>query len=733
MKPSSACYHKPREPYLLNAIKDCTEKKNIAFGRHIYALIASSGLEYTCALGDHLIRFFSTCGTLLEAGLIFCNVKKPNVYVWHAIISAHCQYGHFERALSLCRQMYHEGVNPNRFIFPSILKACGSLGNLEQGKLNHAVVTQYAFESDVVVGSSLIDMYVKLAELEEAQRVFDHLRVHNAVSWSSIIDGHAEHGDGTFALNLYEKMCETLTKPDKVIFLCVLKACSKAGALWEGLLIHDQIIKSELDADVALGNTLVDMYAKCKQLRSARKLFERLANRTVVSWGALITGYAHDGQGDIVLELYEQMDKAFLMNEMILPSVLKACANFEKLVKGKEIHSKMVKCMVEYDVVVGSSLVDMYAKCGSLEEAREVFDMLSTRNSVSWGAMIGGYMQQGKGLAALEFFKDMQQEGIEPDNGIFVFVLKACGSINALKLGRSVHHFIAESVINVDEVIIGALVDMYAKCGSMEEAQDTMVKSFKKNIALWGAVIGGYAKHGDWRLAQQSVEDMQREGTKPNQTIITSVLSACSHAGEAEEGQQFLESMTTCGSVVPNVENFTCMIDLLGSTGQLEEAVHLLETMPAVANVTGLTSLLTACKTYGHINLGKNCFHEVSKVEPHGSGSSLMSSIYARAHMWEDFDQLRASQISGFSWKKPGVAWIEATHSIEEFMVGDTTHPESPRIYASLKRLSQVLKIEGYIPTPEDIPVSTCDQLEKVHKPSQVDKLDCEQFFRPIL
>lgn len=718
-----------QEQCLRERLQECTMQRDIASGRRIHALIMSSGLEFSSTLGDPLIRFFSSFGSLLEASLAFCKVKHPNVFVWHAIISTHALHGQCHRALALCHNMYHEGVQPNRFIFPSVLKSCGSLGYVEQGKLNHVVIVEHAFESDVVVGSSLIDMYVKLVHLDDAQRAFDCLHIRNVVSWAAMIDGHAQHGNGIVALKLYERMCEALIKPDKVIFLCVLKACSKVGAIGEGMLIHNEIVKDELDLDVVLANTLVDMYAKCGNLRGARKLFEKLGNRSVVSWGAMITGYAQNGQGEFVLELYEQMEEGFALNEIILPCVLKACANSGNLVEGKKIHDRMVKYRVNYDVVIGSTLVDMYAKCGSLEEAREVFDKLSIRNVVSWGAMIGGYVQHEQGKLALKFFEKMQQEGVKPDKVIFVHILKACGSIGALKLGRQVHQFILESVFSVDMVIVGALVDMYGKCGSTEEAHKSLGEPFKPNIVLWGALIAGYAQHGDWRLSQQCIESMQREGVELNHTIYTNILSAYSHAGETDEGQSLFKSIAVGKSIIPSVEHFTCMIDLLGSTGQLKEAVHLLETMPATSDSTGWTSLMTACKTYGNVGLGRDCFHQVSKLDPNGAGSVLMSSIYAQAHMQKHFDEVQGAQVSGCSWKKPGIAWIEVNNNVEEFKVGDATHSASPGIYANLKRLSIALKGEGYVPTPEGMSLHTSDMENTLCRHSELDKTFNEQSF----
>ncbi|KAH7279744.1 hypothetical protein KP509_37G034100 [Ceratopteris richardii] len=695
-----------QEHHLQDYVRECAAKKDVTSGRLIYMIAVSSGLGSSCFLGDQLIRLFAACGTLLEASLVFCNVNKPNLHVWHAIISAHAEHGCLEKVFSLFHQLYIEGMYPNEYIFPVIFKACGSFGYLVLGKLIHAIVTEQTLESSTVVGSSLMYMYIKFKQLEEAQRVFDHLKERNVVAWSSIIDGYAHHGDGIVALKLYERMSKTSLKPDKVVFLCVLKACSKAGAIREGLLIHDQIIKSELELDVTLGNTLVDMYAKCKELRSAHRLFQKLNNPNAVSWGALITGYAQNGQGDMVLELYEEMDDAFSLNEMILPCILKACANAENLAKGKEIHKRIEESGFEFDVVVKSSLVDMYAKCGSLEEAQEIFSHLRTHNLVSWGAMISGYMQQGKGRLVLDFFKDMLQERLEPDNAIFICVLKACASIGALKLGRLVHHFISENVaVNIDVALVGAIVDMYARCGSLEEAHGVVTDSFRKNPILWSAIISGYARSGDWKLVRWCLECMQQEGVQLNEVTFTNVLSAFSHAGEVEEGQHVFKSVAASQSNALSFENLTCMIDLLGSTGQLEEANHLLETLPVGRNVIGWTSLMTACKTYGNVNLGHNCFHQVSELEPDGAGFALMSSIYAEAQLWGDADKT-GPQVSGHSWKKPGIAWIEANNNMEEFMVGDRTHKESPKIYATLKRLNRALKTEGYVPVSESITVN---------------------------
>jgi pentatricopeptide repeat protein len=572
------------------------------------------------ARGDGLIRTFSSIGTLLESSLSFVKILDPCAIAWHSIIAAHSAHGYGHRAVALFQAMCAEGfVHPNRFLFPTLLKTCASIGAVGYGKALHGCITQFGCESEVVIGSSLVDMYVKFDRLVEARKVFDSLpdKNKNAVSWTAIIDGYVHHNRGLSALRLFERMCREGTAPDKVVFLCIVKACASVGALAEGMLVHDRITRAESDLDVALSNTLVDMYAKCGHLAGAHSLFDKLVDRNVVTWGAMITGYAQNEQGEPALELYDQMEREGVEpNQIILPCLLKACANLKRLEQGRRIHRKMLEGRkAEFDVVVGSTLVDMYAKCGSLEEAYQVFEDLPVRNVVSWSAIIGGCIEQGHGLLGMELFVKMQDEGVKPDKIVFVCMLRACGSMGTIEQGMLVHSQIIES-IDIDIVVQGALTDMYAKCGSREDARDSLVKSPDENVVLWGALIAGYAQYGDWKLTHQCLEDMEKESVDANSTIYTSILSACRHAGEVDEACKSFKSMAVNQSMNPELEHFICMIDLLGSTGQLKEASNLLQCVPTVlTTITGWTALLTACRTYGNVTLGRECFGQVSMLD----------------------------------------------------------------------------------------------------------------------
>lgn len=781
-------------------LQECTTKKDLIVARRLHCIVISSGLLTVPILGDYLIRLYGACGSLLEASLVFCNVAKPSVYTWHAVISAHVIYGEFDRAVDLYNKMRLEGTIPNQFVITCILKACSDVGAIEQGKLIHdevirkglasevvigstlvdmyakfgnlkdackvfeglpqrdlvswsAMLAGYAqhgcslsalklfggmeqqegikpdkvmflltlkacsclgssqlgellhcqiirsgFESDVIVGNTLVDMYAKCGSLEEARKVFGRLGDQTVVSWGAMIAGYADHGDGFAAFELLDEMQCKGMKANKVIFLCILKACSTIAAIEQVRLIHHEIIRCGLESDLFLGSTLIDIYAKCGSVEAAYKVFDKLPNRNVVSWGAMIAGYAqHDG-GLIALELYERMQQEGLKPAKVTSvCILKACSNIGDLGQGKRIHHHIVESGYESIEDIGNMLIDMYAKCWSVEDARTVFDKLCTRNVLSWSAMIAGYALHGHGLLALEHFASMLQEGIKPDKVMFLCVLKACGSIGAFRHGKLIHKQIVICGFEGDLALENALIDMYTKCWCLEEACKVFNELPTPDIVTWGTLIAGYAQYGNCRLARLCLGAMEQQGMKPNSVIFTSLLSACRQAGNVEEGDLYLRSMREIHGITPRVEHFTCMVDLLASAGHLKEAERLLHSMPSQGATTGWMSLLSACRTYGNVELGQRCFDRLVLLNRSiAAGYILMANIYADAHMWEDFHKTREMSKGASVLKMPGRAWIELKKSVYEFVVGDIFHSVNEKTFTSI--LVRSLKEDGYVP-----------------------------------
>eukprot|EP00250_Pteridium_aquilinum_P017426 c23625_g11_i5 orf=599-1879(+) len=383
---------------------------------------------------------------------------------------------------------------------------------------------------NVVTGDHLIRLYASKGSLREANDAFLKISHPSTYTWNAIISAHAKLGDEHTAIALFHQMqgAKGNIRPNRVTFLTLLKASHSIRAIREGMLIHDCVNRSEYACDGVVGNTLVDMYAKCGCLEEACCVFNNLARKDLVSWSAMIGGYAELGYGFSALELFEKMLRLGMEPcNITYLNTLKACSDVQSLHFGQQVHDSIVRGGLESDIAISSSLVDLYCKCCSLEEARRVFDFLPKRNVISWGAMIGGYVQQLHGASALELFTQMQQEGIDPDTLIYTDILKACGSIKSLEQGRLIHKKINKSGFASDAMVRAALVDFYGKCGSLEEARLVFDQSGKHEEVLWTALLAGFAEQGLARPALELYDSMLQEGIRPNKSILLSMLKVC--------------------------------------------------------------------------------------------------------------------------------------------------------------------------------------------------------------
>ncbi|KAJ7297946.1 hypothetical protein O6H91_10G005100 [Diphasiastrum complanatum] len=680
-------------------LKACASLAALEQGKMLHSEIIKRGFQSDVVVGSTLVDMYAKCGCTGDARELFNNMSERNVVSWNVMMAGYAQNGLGKEALALFEQMKQEGVQPDHVTFVLLLKACASLAALEQGKQLHSEIIKRDFQSDVVVGSTLVDMYAKCGCTEDARELFDNMSERNVVSWNAMIAGYAQNGLGKDALALYEQMKQEGVQPDIVTFVLLLKACASLAALEQGKQLHSEIIKRGFQSDVVVGRTLVDMYGKCGCTEDARELFDSMSERDVVSWTAMIAGYAQNGLGKDALALYEQMKQEGVQPDNVtFVLLLKACASLAALEQGKQLHSEILKRGFQSDVVVGSTLVDMYAKCGCTEDARELFNNMSERHVVSWNAMIAGYAQNDLGKEALALFEQMKQEGVQPDNVTFVLLLKACASLAALKQGKQLHSEIIKRGFQSDVTVGNTLVDMYAKCGCTEDARALLDNMSERDVVSWTAMIAGYAQNG---LAQEALalfEQMQREGTKPDEVTYISVLSACVHSGLVDQGRYVFDSMCKNG-VTPTGEHYACMVDLLGRAGCLADAELFINKMPIQPDSVVWMTLLGAARTHAHVEIGRRAFERVVKLEPKNAAPYLLlSNIYAAAGRKDELAKIRDQMKEAGVKKMPGCSWIDVDNHLSAFVVGDATHPQSKEIQAELDRLMGLMKKAGYKP-----------------------------------
>ncbi|KAH7365126.1 hypothetical protein KP509_18G010100 [Ceratopteris richardii] len=343
-------------------------------------------------------------------------------------------------------------------------------------------------------------MYAKCGMLENAQKTFDELAVQNVVSWTTLITGYAQNGSGEKALYCFEQMRRDDLSPNESTFSCILKACGAVGDFWKGCEVHVEIMKAALlERDIVIANALVDMYAKCGDMVKAQTVFNELSVPDVVSWSTLISGYAQHLHYEQALCCFECMKLGGVSPNIITcVSILSACGRLGAFSKGqgdKALYwfEAMEKNQIHYD---GTAVVDMYAKCGMLENAQKTFDELAVQNVVSWTALITGYAQNGSGEKALYCFEQMRRDVLSPNESTFSCILKTCGAVGGFWKGCEVHvEIMKAALLERDIVIANALVDIYAKCGDMVKAQTVFNELSVPDVVSWSTLISGYAQH----------------------------------------------------------------------------------------------------------------------------------------------------------------------------------------------------------------------------------------------
>ncbi|XP_059648169.1 putative pentatricopeptide repeat-containing protein At3g49142 [Cornus florida] len=505
--------------------------------------------------------------------------------------------------------------------------------------------------------------------------------------------------------------------------------------LKQGQQLHAHMISRGLRPNAAVGAKMVAMYASSGDIDSAIVLFDRITHPSSLLYNAMIRAYTRYGYYEKTIGTYSQMHMLGLSaDNFTFPFVLKSCADLSYVNLGRCVHGQSLKAGFEFDLYVGTSLIDMYAKCGELDYARSLFDempvrdvsswnvliggymkegiihvaedlfgKMSNRNIVSWTAMISGYAQNGYAAQALDLFDEMLQEGseVKPNWVTVMSVLPACAHSAALEHGKRIHNFASEVGLDSNYSVQAALVAMYAKCGSLVDARCCFdrIHPNGRNLVAWNTMIAAYASHGCGMEAVSTFEDMMRAGVLPDAITFTGLLSGCAHSGLVDVGLRYFNCMNTVYFVQPKHEQYACVVDLLGRAGRLVEAMELIYQMPMTAGPSIWGSLLSASRKHRNLEIAETAARKLFVLEPDNSGNYiLLSNMYAERRMWKEVDNLRAMLKSQGVKKSPGCSWIEINGKAHLFFGGDTSHPQAKEIYILLEALPEKIKAAGYVP-----------------------------------
>lgn len=351
-------------------------------------------------------------------------------------------------------------------------------------------------------------MYCKCGSLEDAHKAFDEMPSRDMVSWTALITGYAQSDRPREALELFPRMLRLDLRPNGFTFASLFKACGAFSDDETGKQIHGVCIKYGCDLDVYVGSALLDMYARHGNMNEACLIFEHLDSKNEVSWNALIAGHARKEDAETALKLFCDMQRnGFGATHFTYSSIFSACAGIGALEQGKWVHAHMVKSGQKLTAFVGNTILDMYAKSGSIGDARKVFDRLDKRDIVSWNSMLTACAHHGLGKEAVSIFEEMRRIGIQPNQITFLCVLTACSHGGLLREGKHYFEMMKKYKLEPEVEHYVTIVDLLGRSGFLDQARDFVRKMpIEPNAAVWGALLGACRMHKNAELGQYAAE-----------------------------------------------------------------------------------------------------------------------------------------------------------------------------------------------------------------------------------
>lgn len=568
----------------------------------IHAHCIKYGIGSKGLLGNAIVDLYAKCGNVVFAEKVFNQLDNKELLAWNSLLVMYSRIGLQERVLQCFGSLRDCGLLPNEFTCAIALSVCAKLKNVEYGRFVHCWVIKIGFESISFCQGALVDLYAKCNHLRDARKVFDGAVDLDIVSWTAIISGYVQVGLLEEAIKMFDKMQRAGFYPDQVV--CI---------------------------------TIINAYMRLGRVDDACKLFEQMPTCSVVAWNVMISGHARRSLNEEAIAYYLEMRKGGIKSSRsTLGSVLSAIASLEALYYGLLVHAEAIKQGLDNNIYVGSSLINMYGKCFMLDEAKQVFDSIDEKNIVIWNAMLGGYAQNDYVDEVMELFFSMMRCGIDPDEFTFTSILSSCTSLEYQVLGRQLHSIIVKKRFTSNLFVSNALIDMYAKAGSLKEARKLFELMENRDNISWNAIIVGYVQQEDETEAFDLFQRMISHGIVADEVSLTSILSACGNVKVLETGLQvhclsvklgletrlcagsaLIDMYSKCGAIGDALKVFSCMPEwsvvslnaLIAGYAQKDtkEAVDLLHKMHALglepSEIT-FASLLDACKVPQKIELG---------------------------------------------------------------------------------------------------------------------------------
>ncbi len=503
-----------------HVIQSYAQTRQLNKGKQLHAQLISAGYPLCIFITNHLVNMYSKCGDLDYALKLFDKMPQRNLVSWTAMITGLSQNLRFPEALETFCQMRNAEKSPTQFAFSSVVRACASLGWIEFGRQMHCLALKCGFSYELFVGSNLADMYSKCVKMVEACKVFEEMPCKDEVSWTAMIDGYAKNGDFEEALLAYKRMINDGVVIDQHVLCSTLNACAALKACDFGRSLHLSVVKLGFELEIAVGNALMDMYAKAGDMESASNVFASKSEcRNIVSFTSLIDGYVKKDQIERALCVFADLQRQGIEpNEYTFSSLIKACANQAALEQGTQLHAQVVKFNFDTDPYVCSTFVDMYGKCGLLDDSIRIFDEIADATEIAWNSLVSVFAQHGLGHDTIETFDRMIHKGAKPNAITFVSLLTGCSHAGLVEEGLKYFHSMKKTYGVVPrEEHYSCVIDLLGRAGKLKEAEEFINNMpTEPNAFGWCSFLGACRIHGDkerGKIAAEKLMELEPENS----------------------------------------------------------------------------------------------------------------------------------------------------------------------------------------------------------------------------
>ncbi|GAA0150568.1 hypothetical protein LIER_09486 [Lithospermum erythrorhizon] len=652
--------------HLLNS---CIKMKSLSLGRKIHNCILGYCKESVLGYVEtKLMYMYVVCGGLEDAYEVFDRMLVRDLHTWSSMISAFSRERKWGDVVELFYMMMDEAVVVDVVLVPKILQACGNRRDVETGRLIHSMVVRSGMISEIRVSNSILAVYAKCGEIDDADRFFRTMEVRDRVSWNAIITGYCQKGDIEGGMRLFELMKEDGTDP--------------------GLVTWNILISS------------YNLLGRCDVAKEMMKEMDGCGiEPDIFTWTAMISGFVQDNTPNQALEVFEEMVlDGVEPNAVAFISGIAACSMLKDVRKGRELHSLAIKVGLGEDVLVRNSLINMYSKSGKLDLAHQVFAAITNKDVYSWNSMIAGYLQNGFKDKALMIFRKMLSFTIKPNSITILSILPACANLIAAKMVKEIHCFTLRCCLTSDLSVSNCLIDTYAKSGNLRYSEAIFEKMSARDAITWNTLMAAYVLHGCSRKAIKLFDLMVKVGPKPNRGTFVSIISAYSLAQMVCEGKKIFCTMVEQYHIQPWVDHYEAMITLYGRSGKLEECLEFIDSMEIKPDFRIWAAFLTACRVHGNIRLAIHAGEQLLRLDPaNGMTQWIVCQLYSVAEIEECSLKLKKPSRRNAPQQSVGCSWIEYNNNIHSFASSHQHEINGEAIYTWIRNITEKSETQSHV------------------------------------